>query len=44
MLYLNGQLLAPDDDYEETDSTTITFIHIAPEAEDKITFRAVPAT
>jgi hypothetical protein len=44
MLYFNGQLLAPDDDYEETDSSTITFIHIAPESEDKLIFRAVPAT
>lgn len=44
MLYFNGQLLAPDDDYEETDSSTVTFIHIAPEEGDKITFRAVPAT
>ena len=44
MLYLNGILQTPDDDYEETDSRTITFIHIAPESEDKLTFRAVPAT
>ena len=44
MLYFNGVLLSPDDDYEETDSQTITFIHRAPESEDKLTFRAVPAT
>ncbi len=44
MLYINGVLLSPDDDYEETDSQTITFIHRAPESEDKLTFRAVPAT
>lgn len=44
MLYFNGVLQSPDEDYEETNSRTITFIHIAPEAEDKITFRAVPAS
>lgn len=44
LLYFNGILQTPDDDYEETDSRTITFIHIAPEEGDKITFRAVPAT
>lgn len=44
MLYLNGILQTPDKDYEETDSRTITFIELAPEEEDKITFRAVPAT
>lgn len=44
MLYLNGVLQSPDEDYEETDSRTITLIHIAPESEDKLTFRAVPAT
>ena len=44
MLYLNGILQSPDEDYEETDSRTITLIHIAPESGDKVTFRAVPAT
>ena len=44
LLFLNGNLQSPDEDYEETDSRTITLIHIAPESEDKLTFRAVPAT
>jgi len=41
-LYLNGQLMTLGRDYEETDTTTFTFIHIAPQEEDEITFRAIP--
>lgn len=43
LLYYNGILQTPDKDYEETDSRTITLIFLAPEEEDEIMFRAVPA-
>lgn len=43
LLYYNGILQTPDKDYEETDSRTITLIFLAPEEEDDIMFRAVPA-
>ncbi len=43
LLYYNGILQTPDKDYEETDSRTITLIFFAPEEEDDIMFRAVPA-
>ena len=43
LLYYNGILQTPDKDYEETDSRTITLIFSAPEEEDDIMFRAVPA-
>lgn len=42
-LYLNGQLLACGNDYDETDSLTITMLTYLPEAEDVLIFRAIPA-
>lgn len=41
-LYFNGQLLAPDTDYDETDTQTITMLTYIPRSTDTIIFKAIP--